>query len=62
MGFSSSKIKTPLPDQILKLPGIEEYDEIYEDLEENIKNIQEIRTELDLRFTDFIRALGADKL
>lgn len=62
MGFSQSKIPESTPGQILKLTGVNEIDKVYEDLEDFAKDVDQIRTEVDLRFTDFIKSLGASKL
>lgn len=62
MGGESSKIPSPYPGQLLKLTGIVEFDEVYEELEESIKEIEYCRIEIDLRFTDYIYSLGAPKL
>ena len=62
MGFSQSKIPETTPGQILKLVGLPDIDKAYEDLEDFVKDVDHIRTEVDLRFTDFIKSLGASKL
>ncbi|OMJ73858.1 hypothetical protein SteCoe_27374 [Stentor coeruleus] len=62
MGFSSSKIPSAAPGQALKLTGIKKIDKLYNELEEEVKKIEFSRTEVDLRFTDFIRSLGCEKL
>lgn len=62
MGFSHSRIPETTPGQILKLTGIDLIDKIYEDLEIFVREVDHIRTDVDLRFTDFIKSLGASKL
>ena len=59
MGKSSSKIPVSYPDQVLKRTGIAKCDEHLCVLNKDVKAIDDIRTELDLRFTDFIRSLNA---
>ncbi|OMJ82646.1 hypothetical protein SteCoe_16564 [Stentor coeruleus] len=62
MGNNSSKVPTPHQGQALKLIGLKEYDDFYKSYESHVKRIDYIRTEVDLRFTDFIKSLGATKL
>ena len=62
MGGTSSRIPAFYPGQALKLIGISTYDDFFRDLEKEMINIDYVRTELDLRFTDFIRSLGCAKL
>jgi hypothetical protein len=62
MGIGSSKIPSPPPGQILKFIGIKDLDKIYDLFEIYVRSIDHIRTEVDLRFTDFIKSLGAAKL
>lgn len=62
MGSSSSKVPAPHQGQALKLIGLPDYDEFYKSYESHVKRIDHIRTEVDLRFTDFIKSLGATKL
>lgn len=62
MGFSHSQIPETTPGQILKLTGLEPIDDIYKELEIFVRKVDHIRTEVDLRFTDFIKSLGASKL
>jgi hypothetical protein len=45
----------------LKLVGLQEIDDLLITFEPMIKDIDFIRTEVDLRFTDFINTLGANK-
>lgn len=59
---NTSKIPTSYPGQVLKLIGIDEIDIFYMTQEANIQRIDHVRTEVDLRFTDFLRNLGARKL
>ena len=62
MGGYNSKIPSPHPGQMLKFIGLPEYNDFFEKLEEEVKQIDHIRTEIDLRFTDFIRSLGVDRI
>jgi hypothetical protein len=61
MGFASSKIPSTYPGQALKLVGIEEIDSYLVTFEPIVKQIDHIRTEVDLRFSDLIDSLGANK-
>ena len=61
MGFASSKIPSTYPGQALKLVGIEEIDSHLVTFEPIVKQIDHIRTEVDLRFSDLIDSLGASK-
>lgn len=59
---NTSKIPSSYPGQVLKLTGIDEIDYFYMTQEPNIQRIEKARTEVDLRFTDFLRSLGSTKL
>ena len=56
-----SQIQAPKPGQILLYTGISEFDKVYDQCEKPLKELLEFRTELDIRTTDFIKSLGAEK-
>ena len=62
MGCGNSKIPKSPPGQVLKFIGHPKIDKIYEDYEIFVREVDHIRTEVDLRFSDFIKSLGAAKL
>ena len=58
---SKSQIQAPRPGQILLYTGISDFDKVYDQCEKPLKELMEYRTELDIRTTDFIKSLGAEK-
>lgn len=58
---SKSAIKAQMPGQKLLNTGIPEFDKLFHKCEDPIKLIQECRAELDLRTTDFVKCLGAQR-
>ena len=62
MGLGKSKIPKPPPGQVLKFIGHPSIDKVYEDYEVFVREVDHIRTEVDLRFSDFIKSIGAAKL
>ena len=62
MGLRNSRIPQSPPGQVLKFIGHPKIDKIYADYEIFVREVDHIRTEVDLRFSDFIKSLGAAKL
>ena len=62
MGLGKSRIPKPPPGQVLKFIGHAKIDKIYKDYEGFVREVDHIRTEVDLRFSDFIKSIGAAKL
>jgi len=61
MGSSKSKIPPQVPGQYLFNTGVREFDSLFEKAEGPLKQLKEVRTELDMFTTDFVRHLGAEK-
>lgn len=62
MGCKKSKIPPIKPENSLHPIGLPYYDDIYAKVQAQLHKIDEVRTELDVRFTYFIRSLGTSRL